>query len=228
MRFQTVLAPAVAMLAWAGALSAATIYPVNDGFESPTLGQSGYGYGDSMPYGLNVPSLPSTPPGWSFTGTAGIAATGSTNFGVSLADNKNQNGGATNTYGQAGFLQDGYGDPNTISQPIGGFGAGTASVTFSLEVRGGNNASVDVKLDGVDLGTYTPASSSSFNTVTTPTTVVTAGSHTLTFTGVNNVGGGDNTDFIDDVSINNVVPEPATLALLSFGGFGLLARRRMA
>jgi hypothetical protein len=216
------------VLSLTAAANANTIYPVNNGFEAPNLGTGGYGYWTSNPYSLTgLPMLPSPPPGWTFTGTSGVTANGS-GFGTTGATNGNHDG-TTSTSGQAAFLQNGYGTPNTVSQLISGFVSGPASVTFSLEERGGNSASVDVKLDGTDLGTYTPLSGSSFNTVTTPTTFMTPGSHTLTFTGVNSASGGDNTVFIDNVRLTSV-PEPASLITLALGAVGLLlaARRRKA
>jgi hypothetical protein len=223
---------AVAVLGSAGICSAAKIYPVNDGFEIPNLGsgRSAYGYGDPSPYGLTVATFtPNAGQGWTFTGTAGIAANGS-DFGVTGATNGNQNGGATSTSGQAGFIQNGYGTPNTISETVSGLPGGPASVTFSLELRSTDDSTtgVDVTLNGVDLGTYYTTSTSSFITVTTPTTLLGAGSYVLKFTGVEGANGHDNTDFIDNVSVN-VVPEPSMpIAFLSLAAIGLLIMVRRA
>ncbi len=216
------LAGLVLLISLAGSATAG-IDVVNNGFESPDLGAGGYGYGPDHPYGLGVPQLPSAPPGWSFSGTTGIAANGSA-FGVTGATNGNSDGG-TSTSGQAGFVQNGYGTPNTISQDLSGFTPGSYEVTFSLELRGGNNAAVDVTLGGIDLGTYKPLSSGSFNTVTTSAATLSAGSNLLVFTGVNNPNGGDNTVFIDNVRIT---PEPASLVIwgLAIAGGLLLTRRR--
>jgi hypothetical protein len=225
------LVVAAAVLSSACICSAAEIYPVNDGFEIPNLGSgsNAFGYGDANPYGLGVPTfIPNAGQGWTFTGTAGIAANGS-GFNVTGATNGNQNGGATSTSGQAGFIQNGYGTPNTISQTLTGYDGGPTEVTFSLELRRTNDptTAVDVKLNGIDLGTYSAASTSSFNTVTTPIVYIPGGSYQLTFTGVNGANGQDNTDFIDNVSVN-VVPEPSMpVAFLSLAAIGLLlvARR---
>jgi hypothetical protein len=203
---------------------AGTIYPVNNGFESPDLGSGGtaYGYWSGAGY---TPVLPSTPPGWTFAGNTGISANGS-NFGTTGATNGNSDGG-TSKSGQAAIIQNGYDSPNTISQALSGFLSGPASVTFSLENRGSNDGSVDVSLDGHDLGTYAPLSGSSFNSITTPTTLLGAGTHTLTFTGVNAALGGDNTVFIDNVHVTST-PEPASFVLCGLGAIGLFiaARRR--
>jgi hypothetical protein len=225
-----VLAVLTAFLGWAPLAHADDfiflVYPANNGFEVPNLGAGGgaYGYGSAEAVAAGLPALPPGS-GWTFTGTAGIAANGSA-FGVSGATNGNQDG-TTSTSGQAAFIQ-GYAFApfhfavNSMSQTIDGFDDGFAAVTFSLEQRpGGGNNPINVRLDGQDLGTYLASSSSFFDTITTPFVPVTAGSHTLSFISTNN-SGGDNTQFIDNVVVINVVPEPASLILVGLGTFGLL------
>ena len=58
-----------------------------------------------------------------------------------------------------------------------------------------------MKFDSIDLGSYVALSGSSFNTVTTPSVFLTAGTHTLSFTGTNTVDS-DNTQFIDNVRVS--------------------------
>ena len=52
------------------------------------------------------------------------------------------------------------------------------------------------------VGTYLALSGSSFNTVTTPSVFLKAGTHTLSFTGTNHTPGSDNTQFLDNVQVN--------------------------
>ena len=54
-------------------------------------------------------------------------------------------------------------------------------------------------VDGVVVGTFTP-SGTSYQTYTTSVFTVTAGSHTITFQGLDTAGG-DNTAFIDSIII---------------------------
>src|SRR6516165_9617450 len=169
------------------------IYPTNNGFEAPNLGSgvAAYGYGSLEAQATGLPALPAGG-AWTFNGGTGIAANGSA-FNVTGATNGNQDG-TTSTAGQAAFIQDYANAPfhfndNMISQTFGGFSDGFASVTFSLESRGTNVNPIDVRLDGQDLGIFTPLSGSSFNTVTTIFVPVTAGSHTLYFIGHNDLPG---------------------------------------
>jgi hypothetical protein len=241
-RVTLVMAALSLLVGGVGQAKADMIYPVNNGFEVPNLGSGilAYGYGPDAA-ALGAIALPSSSGvGWTFTGTTGIAANGS-EFAVSGATNGNHDG-TNSTSGQAAFIQALNGTfhfpVNSISQTLSGFVAGSASVTFSIEQRGstgGGNNPIDVKLDGQDLGTYLASSSSSFNTITTPFVSVTAGSHTISFTGTNSSTdlNSDNTEFIDNVSVNNVsvdsAPEPASLTLLGIAaasGLGYSAWRR--
>lgn len=225
------LAALTVLSAVGGQAKAGVIYPVNNGFEVPNLGPSTFSAFVYQPAAA----------GWTFTGSTGIAAVGS-GFNVVGPTNGNHDG-TTSTAGQAAFIQEfaGSGFPaNYISQNLSGFVGGFASVTFSIEQRSspgdgdiGNNP-IDVKLDNQDLGTYLASDTLSFNTITTPSVAVTAGTHTLYFIGTNTTGF-DNTQFIDNVSVTNTapsgVPEPASLTLLALGSLSLLGygrRRRKA
>ena len=74
------------------------------------------------------------------------------------------------------------------------------SVSFVIQGRAGfGNNPIDVKLDGQDLGTYSPQSTTSFNLVVTPNVIVTAGSHVLSFIGTNPIGDADS--FVDNVKV---------------------------
>ena len=144
------------------------------GFESPAVG-SGFQY---RPVG--------TP--WTFTGGAGVAGNGS-GF---TAGNPNAPEGT-----QVGFLQ----QTGSFSQAVTGLAAGTYQLSFSAAQRANFQASRQdfrVLVDGVAVGTFTP-SGTGYSSLTATFTVA-AGSHTITFQGLDSAGG-DNTAFIDNVQL---------------------------
>jgi hypothetical protein len=143
------------------------------GFESPAVG-SGFQY---RPVG--------TP--WTFTGGAGVSGNGS---GFTAA-NPNAPEGT-----QVGFLQ----GTGSFSQIVTGMAAGTHQLTFSAAQRANLVSHQDfrVLVDGVAVGTFTPAGTSYTNL--TANFTVGAGAHTITFQGIDSAGG-DNTAFIDNVRL---------------------------
>jgi hypothetical protein len=94
---------------------------------------------------------------------------------------------------QVAFLQ----KTGSVTQSLNFF-AGTYKISFSAVQRPGNSQTIKVLVDGTSVGTFTP-SGSSFATFTTNAFTVTAGSHTITFAGT--VSSGDNTAFIDQISV---------------------------
>ena len=186
------------------------IYPANNGFELPNL-QSNTSGNYQYPLGVGgaVTLADQGGSGWTFSGLTGVADNGSdpngNSFDVVNATNGNADG-TMSSFGQAGLIQNdnsftSFG-PSVISQAITLAQPGNVSVTFAIEQRDtrGNNP-IDVTFDNFDLGTYEALSGSSFNTVTTPSVFLTAGTHTLSFTGTNTQDA-DNTQFIDNVQVN--------------------------
>jgi hypothetical protein len=150
------------------------------GFETPGVG------GD--PYGPGYQYNPSGS-AWTFSGTSGISAN---NSGFT-AGNPNAPEGR-----QVAFLQ----ETGSISQAVNFSVAGTYDLSFWAAQRGNGNASsqtFDVEIDGRVVGSFTP-SGTSYKVYTTSVFTVTAGVHTISFVGVD-PNGGDNTAFLDAVSI---------------------------
>lgn len=144
-------------------------------FEIPVLGHAKYQY---CPTGSS----------WTFNNAAGIAANGS----AFTANNPNAPRGR-----QVAFLQ----GTGSFSQTIS-FRAGSYQISFYAAQRKGVNKSVQnfqVLIDGDVVGTFTPTSFE-YKRYSSGAFTVAAGSHVLTFQGLDS-NGGDNTAFIDVVAI---------------------------
>ena len=144
-------------------------------FETPSLGKGGYQY---SPIGSS----------WTFSNESGIAANGST----FTSKNPNAPQGT-----QVAFLQ----KTGLMRQTIS-FAAGSYQVSFDAAQRKGVNKSVQnfqVLIDGQVISTFTP-SGFKYKPYSTGSFTVNAGSHILSFQGLDS-NGGDNTAFIDVVTI---------------------------
>ena len=129
---------------------------------------------------------------WSFSGTAGVAGNGSV-FTAATPTARRAS--------QVGFLQ----ATGTMSQAVNFAVAGTYQISVSAAQRGNFGTSdeeVQVQVDGTVVDTFTP-SGTHYATYTTASFNLTAGSHTITFVGVDPTKA-DYTAFLDQVSINNV------------------------
>ena len=154
---------------------------LDPGFENPSQGTGGSAY-----------QYDPTGTAWSFSGTAGVAGNGS-GF---TAGNPNAPQGS-----QVAFLQ----ATGTISQVVNFPAAGSYQISVSAAQRGNFGTSdeeVQVLVDGTVVGTITPARTS-YATYTTAAFNVTAGSHTITFVGVDPTGA-DYTALLDQASILRV------------------------
>lgn len=147
----------------------------NSSFESPNIGTGGTAY----QYGVLGAD-------WIFSGTSGIAANGS-GFG-----NANAAAGT-----QVAFIQNG----GAISQDVTFTETGMYTIGFEAAFRnaGAGMNPVFVEVDGVTYGCATP-NSTSFQSFRTAAFPITAGTHRITFRGLN--PGGDRMTFLDRVSIS--------------------------
>ena len=131
---------------------------------------------------------------WSFSGDAGLSGNGS-DFHL---------GQPQCPAGQPGWLPPG----DWLGQPGGGLRGGRLLPDQRQRRPAGqlgtSNEAVQVLVDGTAVSTFTPTSSN-YSTYTTASFNVTAGSHTVTFVGVD-PSGADYTAFLDQVSIANVSP----------------------
>jgi hypothetical protein len=156
----------------------------------PVVGDAGFEQPSAGPAGADGSFLyDPTGTAWTYAGSAGVSANG-TGF---TAGNPDAPEGA-----QVGFLQ----QTGSFSQSVAGWAAGSYTISFDAAQRGNYQWSQQdfaVLVDGAVVGTFTP-SGTSYRGYTTATFTVAAGSHTITFQGLDSAGG-DNTAFLDAVSV---------------------------
>ena len=153
------------------------------GFEQPYAGPAGT-------WGSYVYDPTGT--AWKYSGNAGVSANGS---GFTLSNPPAPQGS------QVGFLQ----ETGSFSQSVAGWAAGSYVITFDAAQRSNYQAShqnFNVLVDGAIVGAFTP-SGTTYQGYVTPAFTVAAGAHTITFQGLDTAGG-DNTAFVDAVSLASV------------------------
>jgi hypothetical protein len=149
------------------------------GFETPSVGTGTYNAFQYQPSGSP----------WTFDASSGVAGNGSgfTNGNPDTPDGT-----------QVAFVQ-GYA---TFSQAVT-FAAGTYSISFSAAQRQNfqqSSQTFEVEVDGNVVGTTFTPGSTSYSAYNTASFTVTAGSHTISFVGLDPAGpNNDNTAFIDQV-----------------------------
>ncbi len=152
----------------------------------PAVGDSGF---ESVKPGDNGATYDPSGSAWSFLGNSGISnAHSGFTWGNSAAPEGTQ----------VAFLQ----GSGQITQSVSGWAAGTYQVSFEAAQRGnngGSNQDFAVLVDGAVVSTFRPTGKP-YQSYTTASFTVTAGAHTIAFQGLNSVGG-DNTAFLDQVSI---------------------------
>jgi alpha-L-rhamnosidase len=170
---------------------AGAITVTNSGFETPSLGTGNYEYDPSGG-------------SWTFSGASpsgsGIVANGS-GFG-----NPNTPAGV-----QAAFIQ----ETGTITQAIPGFTVGTNYVISFLAAERLNDAQTwNVTVNGAVVASFNPGSNATSYVTYTASFTATATTETVAFVGTD-LAGGDNTVFIDNVSIASSTLSPLTAGNLT-------------
>ena len=128
---------------------------------------------------------------WAFSGSSGISGN---NSGFTSGNPPAPQGS------QVAFLQ----ETGSFTQTVADWAAGSYVLTFDAARRGNNGVSrqnFNVLIDANIVGTFTPSGTSFQSYSTAAFTVTTAGPLTITFQGLDSAGG-DNTAFIDGVSVS--------------------------
>ena len=162
---------------------------VDPSFESPAqTGSSGFTYDP-------------TGTAWTFAGNSGIQANGSSWGGANAPDGT-----------QTAFLQGNSSGGGSISQSVT-FRAGTYAIQFAAAQQpGGGTQPLAISVDGTQVGDVITPASTSFAQYTTAHFTVSAGVHTITFSTTDN-NDGDQTSFLDNVSIRTIGTVPPTLTI---------------
>ncbi len=167
--------------------------------------------------------------GYAYQGTTGCTAppaphqdyNSTPGFGWNLGINAGLTGPGTSflpppfiglPFTQAVFLQGYWVGGDVVSQPVGGFLAGSYTLSFYLGSRYSSgqydgNQTVAALIDGNVIGTWALTSYTPFTLETVTFTVGTGGGHTLEFRGMNS---GDHTAFLSYVSITQTGPTGTT------------------
>ncbi len=154
--------------------------PLDQGFESPSLGSG------SAAYQIDPTGSP-----WTFSGDAGVAGNGS----GYTASNPNAPQGS-----QVAFIQiTGSASQSFYMAP----GVYDVNLQAAQRAIGPSDQTFEVLVDGQVVSTITPGGTSYASYTSGSFTIGTAGSHTLSFVGEDPLGG-DNTAFIDQVSVQSV------------------------
>ena len=154
---------------------------------APSIGDRGF---EQVVVGAGQFRYDPTGSPWAFSGGAGISGN---NSGFTSGNPPAPQGV------QVAFLQ----GTGSFTQSVTGWAAGSYVLTFDAAQRGNFGVSrqnFNVLIDGSVVGTFTP-SGTSYQSYSTVAFTVTAGTHTIKFQGLDSAGG-DNTAFIDAVSIS--------------------------
>jgi hypothetical protein len=169
---------------YVGGLNTLTVFGLanftDPGFESTilTTGGGAYQYG-------------AADPAWTFTAGAGVAGNGSA-FNNPVAPQGSH----------VAFLQ---GAGSIISQTVTVPTNGVYYLGFFAAQRPGNQQTFQVLVDGKIAGSYNTFTSASYTALATDSFALSAGAHTIAFDGTN-LHGGDNTVFVDQVTIQSLRP----------------------
>ena len=159
--------------------------PTDNLYAAPVIGDAGF---ENSPVGTGYVYNPSGS-SWTFTGNAGL--TGNNNAFTSANPAAPQGT-------QVAFLQ----DQGVISQSITASAAGTYTLSLLAAQRGNFGTSTqtfEVVVDGSIVATIRPTSTT-YAASTTAAFALAAGTHTISFVGLNPAGG-DNTAFLDNVTL---------------------------
>ncbi len=156
----------------------------NLGFEAPALGAGNFQYGPSGA-------------AWTFGGPAGIQRNGSP-FGAANAPEGVQ----------TAMLQGSSTGLGSVAQTVT-LNAGTYTLQFKAAQRSGQLQPLRFTVDGVQVGSEIAPESDSFALYSSATFTVTGGSHTVKLEATDTSG--DNTSFVDDISIQPASVSNSTL-----------------